>query len=251
MRTIINDTCDVVAKRLSDGVLMFTATAQLASFAQKVKTDKIKGGIGNRDIAVIRSEKQVDLKIKNAVFDSAWLEMVTGATYATKGAIVYKREAITCTTAGQLTITKTPTEDTTASKLTVFESNGTIVTGTATVAPAVEPAVGGVVTLAGIVLGKIYQVVYQIDVVGNVLELDTTKFSERFYLEYTTIAYDLDTNKVTSDIYLQFDSVQPDDNITLSFESGKAINPDMSFIALPKVGLDVLGRIIEVTRAEG
>ena len=248
MRTVINDTCDVVAKRLSDGVLMFTATAQIASFAQKVKTDRIKGGIGNRDIAVLRSEKTVDLKIKDAVFDSAWLEMVTGAKYTSQGMIVFKRETVTCALTGKVNISLTPTSSTTASPITLFSANGVAVTGTTTAVNNVDPVKGAVVSNSTLVLGKIYTILYQIDVVGNVLDLDVTKFSERFYIEYSTIEYDLDTAKVTADIYLQFDSVQPDDTVTLLFENGKAINPDMSFIALPKAGLNEIGRIIEVPR---
>ena len=40
MKTIINDTCDVIMTRISDSKIVFMGESQLASFSQKVKEDK-------------------------------------------------------------------------------------------------------------------------------------------------------------------------------------------------------------------
>ena len=92
MKTIVADTCDVVFKRISDGKVLLTAEAQLASVTQSITEEKVKGGIGNRDIAILRSEKEVSLKVRSAMFDSDWLEMVSGTSYKSETNMIHKKE---------------------------------------------------------------------------------------------------------------------------------------------------------------
>lgn len=92
MKTIINDTCDVVLKRVSDSAVVFIGEAQLASVAQKITETPIKGGIGNPVIANLKSDKEVDLVVRNAVWDTKWLEAVNGTTFSNETATVYKKE---------------------------------------------------------------------------------------------------------------------------------------------------------------
>jgi hypothetical protein len=98
LKTIINDTCDVVFKRVSDNAVVFTAEAQLASVTQSITETPIRGGLGNPVIANLKSDKTVDLKVRNAVWDTKWLETVNGTTFSNETATVYKKETdLTCT----------------------------------------------------------------------------------------------------------------------------------------------------------
>jgi len=98
MKTIINDTCDVIFRRVSDGVLVFTGEAQLASVAQKITETPIRGGISNPIIANLKSDKEIDLKVRNAVWNTQWLETVNGVSFANGTATVYKKEnGLVCT----------------------------------------------------------------------------------------------------------------------------------------------------------
>lgn len=98
MKTIINDTCDVVFKRVSDSEVVFTGEAQLASVSQSITETPIKGGLGNPVIANLKSDKVVDLKVRNAVWNTEWLETVNGTTFSNETATVYKKETdLVCT----------------------------------------------------------------------------------------------------------------------------------------------------------
>lgn len=97
-KNIVNDTCEVTFTRVSDGAVIFTGEAQLASVAQKITETPIRGGIGNPVIANLKSDKEVDLQVRNAVWDTKWMEMVNGVIFDTKSATVYKKEAgLVCT----------------------------------------------------------------------------------------------------------------------------------------------------------
>ncbi|MED3562249.1 hypothetical protein [Bacillus xiapuensis] len=243
MKTLINDTADVVFKRKSDGHLIFTAEAQLASISQQIQEDKLKGGIGNKTISLLRSDKEISLKVKNALFDLDWLSMTQGVAVAEGTVNVYEREENLAVTdnAGtlQVTITGTPVGTT----VSVINAKGE--SEQATVATKVVTVPTGHAAK-----GEKVAVVYQKSVTGNIVSLDSKKFSEQYAVEYHTIEYDPATNLVIADLYVQFDSVLPSGSFDLSFENGNALSPELDFTALTSTANSEIGRVIEVPRSQ-
>lgn len=93
MKTVIQDTADVYFRRKSDGQLVFTAEAQTASFSQAISEDKLRGGIGNKPLYILKSEKEINLTVKNAFFDLEWLAMTQGETIEEEAKVqVFDRE---------------------------------------------------------------------------------------------------------------------------------------------------------------
>lgn len=243
MKTLISDTCEVVFKRKSDGKLVITAEAQLASISQQIQEEKLKGGIGNKTIALLRSEKEITLKVKNALFDMDFLSMTQGVAVNSAGtATVFEREdnlkIADDAGSNKVTITGTPASGT--SSVTVIHADG-----------STEEAMvsAKTVTVTQGSAGDLVSVIYPTTVTGNMIVLDAQKFSEQFSVEYHTIEYDPNTNLVVADLYIQFDSVLPSGAFELSFESGTAITPELDFTVLTPATATELGRIIEVNRA--
>lgn len=243
-KTIISDTADVTFKRRRDGKVIFTAEAQLASITQSISEEKLKGGIGNRTIAVLRSDKEVELQVRNAIFDSEWLEMSSGVSFAQGTAVVTGIETdLVASSVPDLTLTGTVKTGTTT--VTVIKADGTTATGayaSATKKVTVSTPVGFLVA------GQVYSVQYDKEVTGNMLTLQSDKFSEAYSVEYRTIEYDISTNAIKNDLYFVFNSVTPSGNWSLSFENGQAITPELNFTVLTLPGSKEIGRIIEVPR---
>lgn len=238
MKTIISDTADVVFKRRRDGKIVFTAEAQLASISQNISEERLKGGIGNKTIAVLRSDKEVELQVRNAIFDSEWLEMSSGVSFDVKTNTVHTREDDLIASNGAITIKGEPKTNGT---MLILASNGDQFEGT-------YDDLLKKVTAPEIIDGKSYSVLYQIDVTGRTLSLQSDKFSESFSVEYRTIEYDIETNAIKNDLYFVFNSVTPSGNWSLSFENGQAITPELNFTVLTLTGSKEIGKVIEVPR---
>lgn len=74
----IQDVADVLLTRKSDGFKIATGTAQSTSISQSVDEDQIKGGIGNRTLYTIKSNKELEIEVKDAVFNPQWLAAIQG-----------------------------------------------------------------------------------------------------------------------------------------------------------------------------
>lgn len=238
MNTVIFDTCDVVFKRISDGKIVFTAVAQMSSVEQKIKEEKVKGGIGNGDVAILRTDKEVTLKVKNAIFDSAWMEMVAGVEYSSATKTVFYSQKGLVLTGGKVNLDKVPKNE---DDIILINSVGKQFVAT-------YDDVAETATIVGGAEGEMYAALYEIEVTGNVLPIDITKFAENYYVEYHTIEYSPETNKVIKDIYWQFDKVLPVSQFNISFEAGKNYSPEVEFNILKNPNSTEVGRVIEVDR---
>lgn len=236
MRTIINDTCEVLFKRKRDGKVVFTADAQLASMSQSVSEERIKGGIGNRTIALLRSDKEVELQVRNATFDLEWLEMTQGVEITNETVIVYKKEEAEIGAAMDIAIEGTPVTD---GDVQVRDSKNNHLEATfdGTALTAVDGEIGDKVT-----------VLYQAEVTGKSISLEADKFAENYHVEYRTIEYDVDTNEIVNDLYFIFNNVTPSGQLDMSFENGSAIAPEISFTALNEGTSSKIGQVLEVPR---
>jgi glucose dehydrogenase len=238
MKGIVNDVCDVVFKRLSDGKIAFTAEAQLSSVSQKITENKIKAGIGNKTIAVLRSDKEIELNVRNGIFTTEFLEMSSGLTFNTETNTIWKKEEGLVSDGSSVTITGTPKV---GGKIKVIGSDGATVDGTYAT---------GEVTFTGGVADKRYTVIYEFDATNsNALKLTSDSFSQNYQVEYSTVVYDPETNEILSDLYLVFNSATPAGDWNLSFENGKPLSQELKFTCLSPIGSNEIGKIIEVKRA--
>ena len=69
MPLFIMDVADVTFTRKSDNHVVFTSEAQTSTLSQTVDEETIKGGIGSRSIYTIKSNKELELTVRNATFD--------------------------------------------------------------------------------------------------------------------------------------------------------------------------------------
>lgn len=243
MKLLISDTCDAIVKRKSDGHVFITAETQMTSLSQTLGVnEKIFGGIGNKPLAVMRSQKEMTSTLRNAFFDLELLSLTQGVAIEENGtASVYQTEKdlVVTDNAGALevTITGTPTGTT----VYVRNTDGSTESATVTAQKVAIPT-------GHAVAGEKVSVSYKQSVTGNVLAFDTEKFSEAFEIEYKTIAYDPSTNEVKKDIYIQLDHVVPASEFELSLENGTAIAPEINFECLNAPNSTEIGRIIEVDR---
>lgn len=243
MKLLVMDTCDVVMKRKSDGHLFVTAEAQLTSISQSLGiNEKIYGGIGNKALAIMKGQKEIQSTLRNAFYDQELLSLTQGVAIEEGGnATVWKTEKNlkVVDNAGDLevTITGTPINN----EVHVRNAKGELESATSTTGKITVPA-------GHAVEGDIVSVTYQEEITGDILQLDGEKFAEAFELEYHTIAYDPDTNKVVKDIYIQLDHVVPMDEFELSLENGNAIAPEINFECMTAPNSTRIGRIIEEDR---
>jgi|SRR5690625_4415493 len=240
---LINDTCDAVLRRKSDGHVVLTAETHLASISQTLGiNERILGGIGNKTIAIMRGQKEVTTTLRNALFDLEFLSMTQGVAVEENGeATVYHREEElkVVDNDGDLTVTISGTP---ANEDVYLRNESGQVQKTA--------AEGSVVTVPSdfASVGDTMSATYQKDITGQIVEMDAEKFSEAYEVEYHTIGYDPRTHDVVKDIYIQLDHVTAQGEFELGFENGTALAPEFVFDALTPPNSSKIGRIIQTNR---
>lgn len=239
-KVVINDTADVIWKRISDGHTVFTTEAQLASISQAVDEEKLYGGIGNRPVALLRSNKEIDLAVRNALWDLEYLSMTQGVAVEPDGkAQVKKIEALTVQdNGGELIVEISDTAI--DGEVVVYDIDGSQSSVLATgkevvVSEGFKAKEGDDVT-----------VIYKREVTGESVAFDSKKFSEKYSVEYQTIAYDPETMLPVYDIYIQFYEVIPSGEFEMSLENGTALTPELNFTVVAPAGETVMGRIVRV-----
>ena len=243
-KLVIIDTADVTVKRKSDGHTFASAETQLASISQSLGiNEKIFAGIGNKPFFIMKGQKEVTTTLRNAAYDKELLAMTQGVSVEEgKSVKVYKREdelKVEDDGTGNLEVTISGTPAGTEAH--VINSKGELeisaITGDKVTIPTGHAGVGDLVSVQ-----------YQMEVTGDVIELESDKFGEAYEIEYHTIAYDPETNEVVKDIYIQLDHVVPSGEFELSFENGTPIAPEFTFDCLTAPNSNKIGRIIEVDR---
>jgi len=242
-KLLISDTAEATITRKSDGRVFATADSQLASISQTLGiNEKIYGQIGNKVIGLMRGQKEVTSTFRSAFYNNEFLSMTQGVAIQEDGtATVYKREdelkVVDNVDILEVTISGTPVGTT----VHVINEAGEVVSTAVTTNTATIPT-------GHASAGDLVSVTYQADVTGDIIALESDKFSEAYKIEYHTIGYDPDKNIVVKDIYIQLDHVVPSGDFELSFENGTAIAPEMTFDCMTAPNSNNIGRIIEVDR---
>lgn len=242
-KMLINDTVDAVVTRKSDGHLFITAEAQLGSITGSLGIDEsIFGGIGNKKIAQIRSQKELTSTLRNALFDLELLSMTQGVAIESDGtATVYQKEEGLEVKDNEgvleVTIKGQPKDGVVQVRNVAGEILETNATGNTITIPEGHAKEGERISIY-----------YHQDVTGSKLELESDKFSEAYEIQYYTIGYSPETQKVVADIYIQLDHVVPSSDFELSFENGTAQTPEITFECMAAPNTNSMGRVIVVPR---
>ncbi len=243
-KIVIHDTADVTITDLNTGKVVLNAEAQLAQITGAISEEDLKGGIGNRKLYKIRTDKEVNLTMRSAIADVEYWAMTQGVAVDQAGvAKVTANETLKG-------IDNTFTVHTIADP-DLVEADGAKVTinGVQTDLPIATGGVIDLTTLVATLTGKVdVQVFYQKEVTGKLIKIDSNKFAGKYKVEMRTIAYDLDTATVTSDIYFLFPETIPAGEFDISLENGSVYTPEISFSVMNPIGSSEMGEIIEVAR---
>lgn len=240
---VVMDTVNLHLKRKSDGHLVAKTKTQMGAISQTVGEERLKGSIGNGTIAVLSTDKELEVSYRNALWDLNYLAMTQGvAIEKDKSVKITKGEkALVADNAGVLEATLS-TEAAAITTAQIEDADGeqqevAVTAGKITIPEGFTVAAGDKI-----------QVFYKLDVTGDVVEFDSQKFSENYEIEMTTICYNPDTMQVVKDLYIQFDNVKPSGAFDMNFEAGTAITPELSFMVLNAEGTTSMGRIFTVDR---
>lgn len=229
MPLYIMDVADVTFKRKSDGHIVFTSEAQTSTLSQSVDEETIMGGIGSRSIYTIKSNKQLELTVRNATFDLEWLAMTQGV--AVKDAdtlVVQKKYETTVGKGGSVTVEGLPTG-------TAFILND------ARESQEVEVAEGGTITVPTnfAAADEDIKVIAEQEVTGKSVQMRADRFAEKYEVQYQTVVYDTKTEEIVADLYIKFNEVSPSSAVEMSLENGTAYTPELSFRATSNTKGDI------------
>lgn len=234
-RYVIADTCDVTWERVRDGKIVMTTESQLASISQAVSEERIYGGIGGGTVALVSSQKEIDLAVRDALWTLEYLEMSQGVEIDPDGVatVPKKVEGEVTDNAGAFEVT---IDDQNATEGTIVGADGK--------QEKVEFASGVAETSLSVEDGDKVVVYIKEDVTGDTVTFNSDKFSEAYKCTYRTIAYEPVSMKHVKDVIIQFDSVKPSGAFDLSFEMNSPIAPEMNFTVLTPQGTKEMGRIL-------
>lgn len=242
---VIHDTAEVIITDLVDGRVVLNAEAQLAGIAGAISEEDLRGGIGNRKLYRIRTDKEITLTMRSALANVEYWAMTQGVTVDEAGTARITAYRTLPVADGAIDVSAIAGEivpgDDGRTYITVTQANGT--------QEAVEPT-ENTVAVTGYNDGDKVNVFYQKEVIGNSISIDSTKFSHKYKVEMRTIAYDVETAQVQSDIYFIFPETIPSGEFDISLENGSVYTPEITFSVVNASGSNEMGQIIEVARTE-
>lgn len=214
----IQDTADVLLTRKSDGFKIASGTTQSTSISQSVEEEVIKGGIGNRSLYTIKSDKEIEIQIKDAIFNPQWLAASQGVKVENgKTLVVENVETVEVEAEGKITV-----KDTKYNGAAVFvDSKGenhkvTLANGTATVEGITEQ------------IGKEGMVTYEVERTGKSIAIRSDRFAEKYKAQLSTVIYEAETEQIVEDLFAVFHNVTPSSEFELGLEAGSALAPEMT-----------------------
>lgn len=220
MPLYIQDTADAVLERKSDKFVIATGTTQTVNLKQKVDEETVKGGIGNAAQFTIKSNKELEIQIEDALFDFQWLAATQGVKVI-DGELTVKRTEIAEVEAGGKVVSK---DSKLAGKKVIIDTYGKNVEATFT---------GGSATVSGLAnqIGKNVTIVAEEEVTGEKISIRADRFAEKYSLQLFTYAYDQDTEAIAKDVFLTFDNVTPSSEFDLKLKAGDPLSPELTLRA--------------------
>lgn len=237
MALYVIDVADVAFKRKSDGHIVFTSEAQMSSLSQTVDEEAIQGGIGSKTLYTVKSNKQMELSVRNATFNLEWLAMTQGVKVEDGGVATIMRDYTVDVKTGAVTVDASVTGTVTIVNEDKASQTAEATAGSVTI-PAEFAADGESIT-----------VIAEEDVVGKSVEIRSDKFSEKYEVQYKTIVYDNNTDTHVHDLFINFYEVSPSSAFDLSLENGTAFTPELTFTAMANKQNEI-GKMIQVPVGE-
>lgn len=232
MSLYVIDVADVAFKQKSDGHIVFTSEAQMSSLSQTVDEEAIQGGIGSKTLYTVKSNKQMELTVRNATFDLAWLAMTQGVA-VTEGSATVMKNFNGVVVDGSVVVEATVTGEVTILNDARDSQKAEATAGSVTV-PVEFAADGDDVT-----------VIVEEEVTGKTVDIRSDKFSEKYEVQYKTIVYDNKDDRHVHDLYIQFYEVSPSAAFDISLENGTAFTPELTFTAMANKDNEI-GKMIQV-----
>lgn len=248
-KIVIQDTADVIITDLVTGKVVLNAEAQLAGIQGSISEEDLQGGIGNKKLYKIRTDKAIELSMRSAVADIEYWAMTQGVAVEQNGTATFTANFIgevvqdVTTTTNEIVL---PTGAVTGGKAQVELADGT--QESLPVTTSLTDPLKQAVDLSGIVgtanVGDKLRVFYQEQVQGQRIAIDSTKFAGKYKVEMKTIAYDLDTATVTADVLFKFPETIPSGEFDISLENGSVYTPEINFSVINPKGSDEMGEIV-------
>lgn len=220
MPLYIQDTADAVLERKSDKFVIATGTTQTVNLKQKVDEDTVKGGIGNASQFTIKSNKELEIQIEDALFDFQWLAATQGVKVVDDKLTVKRTEIVEVEEGGKVTSTNSNL----SGDKVVIDTYGKNIKVSFT---------GGKATDAGLEKqnGKNVTIVTEEEVQGEKISIRADRFAEKYSLQLFTYAYDQETESISKDVFLTFDNVTPSSEFDLKLKAGDPLTPELNLRA--------------------
>lgn len=100
---LYQDTADAVLERKSDKFVIATGTTQTVTLKQKVDEETVKGGIGNAAQFTIKSNKELEITMEDALFNFQWLAATQGVKVVNDKLVVKRTEVAEVEEGGKVT----------------------------------------------------------------------------------------------------------------------------------------------------
>ncbi len=234
MPLFIKDVAEATLRRKKDDFVVVAGATQDSSISQSVEEEIIKGGIGNSPQYTIRSGKEMEITIKNALFDHQWLAASQGVKVEEGKVMVMHTEVVEVGEGGKISI-----KETSVTEATVVDTYGKNLKATFS---AGEATVTGLESQ----VGKDVSVVYDIEKTGETIAFRGDRFAEKFKLQLYTYAYDQATEAIAKEVYITFENVSPSSEFEISLSAGEAFTPEYTLKATQDPKTKEIGKFVLV-----
>ena len=250
---VIQDTADVIITDITTGKVVLNAEAQLAGITGSISEEDLQGGIGNKKLHKIRTDKSIDLTMRSAFANPEYWAMTQGVAIENGKVIVteaFRGKVVedTGTSAYEIVLPTGAVTTATTAKVTMPDgTQETLPIVTSLTAPT-QKAVDLATTAFNLTGGETLDVFFKSEKQGEKISIDATKYSTKYAVEMRTIAYDPTTATVGADIYFIFPETIPSGEFDISLENGTVYTPELSFSVMSPIGSDEMGEIAIIPR---
>lgn len=239
---ILYDVAEAIITDKVSGEKFLNKFLTTSGITQSSSETEIRAGRGAGLIALIESEKSLEISLTNGVISKKWLEMQQGASFDTKDITIVKTEQVELVAdptdptilKGVLAGTPSPNETT----VTITNCEGEQDISALTTNEFILPT--GFVAKEGDKVTVAYKGIVKD---AEVLEIDSAVFPKGWELQLEVPAMDKCTQQVTHKIVFTFDNVRPSSAFDLSFAMGEAIAPEMTVKVMKSCCSTGLGRM--------
>lgn len=231
-----------------DGQVFGTTTLQDANIEVQVQENDVRGGRGNQLLAVLHSDRDINISLTDVEFKYDWLakqlgqDIVTGAGRAYAMPKWYTVQDGGTTGVDSITLDEAP--DDMNPELAIYDENGEPITGFTVNGSDVEFSGTGAVVAGDKVEVRTYA--YNTDPTTETIEIDNSVFADGVKAVLETLEIDNNENP-THKVQYQFDNSLPSGNFTISTASAReAQTQEFSLRVVKPSDSNVVGRVLRM-----